>query len=671
MKFSTVIPFSIIYNISQVSRRTPELISLSRNLSHSSVVFCKNKKSSETSKYKAKDNEHPLKVDVPVENIRNFSIIAHVDHGKSTLADRLLEMTGAVAFNSGHQILDKLQVERERGITVKAQTASLDYSYEGDDKVPSGNYLLNLIDTPGHVDFCGEVSRSLLASQGAILLVDANKGVQAQTVANYRLAVSRGLVVVPVINKIDLKNADPDRVVSQLNKIFGLEEDTILRISAKLGSGVEDVLKAVVREIPPPPADVSASFRGLVFDSWFDKYRGAVLLIYIRDGFLRVGDHITSAQSGQNYEVRSLGLLRPSEEPCKMLCAGQVGYMTCNVRNPAEVHIGATFHRKGETVEQLPGVSAATPLVFAGVYPSDQSQYTSLRSALEKLVLNDSAVTMATDSSPALGQGWRLGFLGLLHLEVFGQRLEQEYGAEPVMTAPSVTYKAKLLGAKNIKKYGTDEITFSNPAHFPDVQIVSEFYEPVVTATIITPDEYLGSVMTLCLDRRGQQISSVNIDNDRVMLQFLLPLNEIIVDFHDYIKSTSSGYASFDYESSGYVPTKIVKIDILLNGNKVEELCTVCHFSRAVMVGRHLCTRLRDLVPRQLFQVAVQAVVGSKIVARENIKALRKDVTAKCYGGDITRKMKLLRRQAEGKKKMRMIGNIEVPKHTFISVLKR
>ncbi|XP_046395532.1 translation factor GUF1 homolog, mitochondrial [Ischnura elegans] len=609
--------------------------------------------------------------DCPVSRIRNFSIIAHVDHGKSTLADRLLEITGAIGHDSGNQVLDKLQVEKERGITVKAQTASLNYHYVGDRKIPQGQYLLNLIDTPGHVDFSGEVSRSLLACQGALLIVDANKGVQAQTAANYRLAITKGLTIIPVINKIDLKNADPERVYGQLKTLFDIDKNSVLKVSAKHGDGVEDVLKAIVKRIPSPPARLREPFRGLLFDSWFDRHRGAVLLLYIHDGSLSVGDQITSVNSGRSYEVKSLGMLRPQEEAHQTLSAGQVGYMTCNMRSPSEVCIGDTFHKKDEAVEQLPDLKKATPLVFAGIYPNDQSQYLALRSALEKLVLNDSTVSMVPDSSPALGQGWRLGFLGLLHMEVFGQRLEQEYGAEPVITAPSVTYKAKIMGAKNIKKYGKDEISFSNPTHFPDVQIISELYEPIVTATIITPDVYMGSIISLCVDRRGVQISSVNIDDERVMLQFSMPLNEIIVDFHDLIKSVSSGYASFDYETSGYAPSKLVKVNILLNGNIVEELSTICHVSKSARVGYQLCTKLKDLIPRQLFQVAVQASVGSKVVARENIKALRKDVTAKCYGGDISRKMKLLKRQAEGKKKMRMIGNIEVPKHTFISVLKR
>ncbi|XP_071453075.1 translation factor GUF1 homolog, mitochondrial [Hetaerina americana] len=609
--------------------------------------------------------------DFPVSRIRNFSIIAHVDHGKSTLADRLLEITGAIAFDSGNQVLDKLQVEKERGITVKAQTASLNYYYAGDGKVSEGKYLLNLIDTPGHVDFSGEVSRSLLACQGVVLIVDANKGVQAQTAANYRLAISKGLTIVPVINKIDLKNADPERVAGQMNTLFGIAKDTILRISAKRGDGVNDVLKAIVSQIPSPPAQPSKLFRGLLFDSWFDRHRGAVLLLYVHDGSLSMGDQIISVHSGRTYEVKNLGMLIPQEKPLPTLTAGQVGFMTCNMRTPAEVCIGDTFHKKGQSVEQLPDLKKATPLVFAGIYPNDQSQYIALRSALEKLVLNDSTVSLVPDSSPALGQGWRLGFLGLLHMEVFGQRLEQEYGAEPVITAPSVTYKAKIIGTKNIKKYGKEEISFSNPTHFPDVQIISELYEPTVLATIITPDTYLGPIISLCVERRGTQLSSVNIDNERIMLQFSMPLNEIIMDFHDRIKSISSGYASFDYESTEYVPSKLVKVTILLNGNVVDELSTICHLSKSVQVGRQLCSKLKDLIPRQLFQIAVQATVGSKVVARENIKALRKDVTAKCYGGDISRKMKLLKRQAEGKKKMRMIGNIEVPKHTFISVLKR
>ncbi|KAJ9593292.1 hypothetical protein L9F63_015167 [Diploptera punctata] len=606
--------------------------------------------------------------EIPVQNIRNFSIIAHVDHGKSTLADRFLEITGAIAKESGEsQVLDRLQVERERGITVKAQSASLKYVMNNTE------YMLNLIDTPGHVDFSNEVSRSLATCQGVILLVDANQGVQAQTVANFFLAFSNDITIIPVLNKIDLKNAEPERVSEQLNTLFDINKDDILKVSAKLGTGVEDVLKAVINRVPPPSVNRDASFRALLFDSWYDRYRGVILLVYITDGMLQTGDEIASIHTQKCYEVKSLGLLRPEEEPCHKLLAGQVGFVTCNMRTTEEAQIGDTLHHKKQKVDSLHGFKPLKPMVFAGVYPMDQSQHTSLRSAIEKLVLNDSAVTVTIDSSwtVALGHGWRLGFLGLLHMEVFNQRLDQEYDAQAVITAPSVTYKAKLKGEKNIKRYGRSEISFSNPVYFPDPTIVEEFLEPMVMGTIITPDSYLGPIMSLCIEHRGVQQNSKNIDNHRVMLQYLMPLNEIVIDFYNQLKSVSSGYASFDYEEYDYVSSKLIKLSILLNGIPVDELSTIVHISKASVMGRRMCLKLKEIIPRQLIQIAIQAAVGGKIVARETLKPFRKDVTAKLYGGDVTRKMKLLKRQAEGKKKMKMVANIELPRETFIDVLKR
>ncbi|XP_075786604.1 translation factor GUF1, mitochondrial isoform X3 [Pelodiscus sinensis] len=534
----------------------------------------------------------------PVENIRNFSIIAHVDHGKSTLADRLLEITGTIAkTDQNKQVLDKLQVERERGITVKAQTASLFYNYEGI------NYLLNLIDTPGHVDFSYEVSRSLSACQGVILVVDANEGIQAQTMANFYLAFEAQLAIIPVINKIDLKNADPERVEKQIEKLFDLSKEECIRISAKLGTNVEKVLQEVIEKVPP--------------------------------------------------------------------YAGQVGYLIAGMKEVTEAQIGDTLYLHKQPVEPLPGFKSAKPMVFAGMYPVDQSEYNNLKSAIEKLTLNDSSVTIHRDSSLALGAGWRLGFLGLLHLEVFNQRLEQEYNASVILTAPTVPYKAVLSSPKLIKEHRKEEITIINPAEFPDKFSVSEYLEPIVLGTVITPDEYIGKIITLCQARRAVQKDMVYIDEHRVMLKYIFPLNEILVDFYDALKSHSSGYASFDYEDAGYQTADLVKMDILLNGNSVEELGTVVHKDKAYAVGKAMCERLKDAIPRQLFEIAIQATLGSKVIARETVKAYRKNVLAKCYGGDITRKMKLLKRQAEGKKKMRKIGNVEVPKDAFISVLKR
>ncbi|KAF4522629.1 hypothetical protein B566_EDAN003611 [Ephemera danica] len=539
---------------------------------------------------------------VPIADIRNFSIIAHVDHGKSTLADRLLEITGAILPNSGSQVLDKLQVEKERGITVKAQTASLDYYPPNE---PHRKMLLNLIDTPGHVDFSYEVARSLAACQGVILLVDANQGVQAQTVANYDLATAQGLTIVPVLNKIDLKNADPEGVAAQMKTLFGIPTEDILKISAKNGTGIDNVLKAIVERIPAPNVDRKGEFAALIFDSWFDRYKGVIALVYVAGGEITVGDHITSLHTGQNYDVKGLGILRPQEEPVNNLKAGQVGFLISNMRTTKEAHIGDTLIQKGKKTKPLAGFRPARPMVFAGVYPMDQSQHPSLRSAIERLVLTDPGVSLTISSSPALGQGWRLGFLGLLHLEVFAQRLEQEHGALAVLSAPSVTYKATIKGEKNIRKYGGEEFTFNNPTYFPESNIVSEYFEPTVIGTIITPMEYLGGVMSLCMERRGNQLNSVNLDQYRVMLQFHLPLSEIIIDFHDRLKSLTSGYASFDYEDHGYQQSDLVKLNILLNGIQVDELSSIVHVSRASQQGRAMCLKLLDLVPRQQFQVSL------------------------------------------------------------------
>ncbi|XP_009205032.1 translation factor GUF1, mitochondrial isoform X4 [Papio anubis] len=574
----------------------------------------------------------------PVENIRNFSIVAHVDHGKSTLADRLLELTGTIdKTKNNKQVLDKLQVERERGITVKAQTASLFHNCEGK------QYLLNLIDTPG---------------------------IQAQTVANFFLAFEAQLSVIPVINKIDLKNADPERVENQIEKVFDIPSDECIKISAKLGTNVESVLQAVIERIPPPKVHRKNPLRALVFDSTFDQYRGVIANVALFDGVVSKGDKIVSAHTQKTYEVNEVGVLNPNEQPTHKLYAGQVGYLIAGMKNVTEAQIGDTLYLHKQPVEPLPGFKSAKPMVFAGMYPIDQSEYNNLKSAIEKLTLNDSSVTVHRDSSLALGAGWRLGFLGLLHMEVFNQRLEQEYNASVILTTPTVPYKAVLSSSKLIKEYREKEITIINPAQFPDKSKVTEYLEPVVLGTIITPDEYTGKIMMLCEARRAVQKNMIFIDQNRVMLKYLFPLNEIVVDFYDSLKSLSSGYASFDYEDAGYQTAELVKMDILLNGNTVEELVTVVHKDKAHSIGKAICERLKDSLPRQLFEIAIQAAIGSKIIARETVKAYRKNVLAKCYGGDITRKMKLLKRQAEGKKKLRKIGNVEVPKDAFIKVLK-
>uniref|UniRef100_A0A8C3XZC6 GUF1 homolog, GTPase n=1 Tax=Catharus ustulatus TaxID=91951 RepID=A0A8C3XZC6_CATUS len=616
--------------------------------------------------YSSRDKEKLDMSTYPVESIRNFSIIAHVDHGKSTLADRLLEITvydvycwwlrltegvglswpgssgvsfkGAISkTDHNKQVLDKLQVERERGITVKAQSASLFYNHEGI------NYLLNLIDTPGHVDFSYEVSRSLSACQGVILVVDANEGIQAQTVANFYLAFEAQLSIIPVINKI----------------------------SAKQGTNVEKVLQYVIEKIPPPQCNTADPLKALVFDSTFDHYRGVIANIALFGGEIAKGQKIVSAHTKKRYEVNEVGILTPNEQPTHKLYAGQVGYLIAGMKEVTEAQIGDTLFLYKQPVEPLPGFKSAKPMVFAGMYPIDQTEYNNLKSALERLTLNDSSVTVHRDSSLALGAGWRLGFLGLLHMEVFNQRLEQEYNMSVILTAPTVPYKAVLSSAKLKKEYGKDEITIINPAQFPDKLSVSEYLEPTVLGTIVTPHEYIGKIITLCQDRRAVQKDMLYIDENRVMLKYLFPLNEIVVDFYDALKSLSSGYASFDYEDAGYQSADLIKMDILVNGNPVEELATIIHRDKAYAAGKLLCERLKETIPRQLFEIAIQAAIGKKIIARETLKAYRKNVVAKCYGGDITRRMKLLKRQAEGKRLMRKIGNVEVPRDAFIRVLKR
>ncbi|RMC14140.1 hypothetical protein DUI87_09229 [Hirundo rustica rustica] len=570
----------------------------------------------------------------PVESIRNFSIIAHVDHGKSTLADRLLEITGTISkTDHNKQVLDKLQVERERGITVKAQSASLFYNHEG------MNYLLNLIDTPG---------------------------IQAQTVANFYLAFEAQLSIIPVINKIDLKNADPERVEKQIEKLFDIPTDECIRISAKQGTNVEKVLQKVIEKIPPPQCNTADPLKALVFDSTFDHYRGVIANIALFGGEIAKGQKIVSAHTKKRYEVNEVGILTPNEQPTHKLYAGQVGYLIAGMKEVTEAQIGDTLFLYKQPVEPLPGFKSAKPMVFAGMYPIDQTEYNNLKSALERLTLNDSSVTVHRDSSLALGAGWRLGFLGLLHMEVFNQRLEQEYNMSVILTAPTVPYKAVLSSAKLIKEHGKDQITIINPAQFPDKFSVSEYLEPTVLGTIVTPHEYIGKIITLCQDRRAVQKDMLYIDENRVMLKYLFPLNEIVVDFYDALKSLSSGYASFDYEDAGYQSADLIKMDILLNGNPVEELATIIHNDKAYAAGKLLCERLKETIPRQLFEIAIQAAIGKKIIARETFKS-----GSDKYGGDITRRMKLLKRQAEGKRLMRKIGNVEVPRDAFIRVLKR
>ncbi len=603
----------------------------------------------------------PLKIDLQKftpDKIRNFSIIAHIDHGKSTLADRLLEVTGTLSTRQKHeQFLDKLQVEKERGITVKAQTASMIYEYKGEE------YLLNLIDTPGHVDFSYEVSRSLYACQGALLLVDAAQGVQAQTMANFYLAFEQDLAIVGILNKIDMTNADPERVGKEMKQLFDFDPAQLIHASAKTGIGIDLILQSIIEKIPAPVGDRIEPLKALLFDSWFDPYKGVICLIALKNGQLSKGDTISLAQTGNTYEVLELGLMYPSETPFNTLYAGQVGYVVCGMKTVHEARVGDTLFHQRKKVVPFPGFKPAKPMVFAGIYPVDAEEFEMLKTAIEKLTLNDASVKVEKKSSVALGLGFRCGFLGLLHMDVFKQRLEQEYGMTVIATAPSVLYKVKLT---------SDEmIDVESPSEFPEPQRIDVIYEPIIDATILMPSKYLGAIIKLCQDKRGIQTDLKYLSEDRLILKYRLPLNEVATDFYDQLKSLSSGYASLDYEEAGYQEGDLVKMDIMLNGKPVDAFSIIVHRSNAQTVGRDLCERLRKVIPRQLFEIAIQAAIGAKVVARENISALRKQVTAKCYGGDITRKRKLLEKQKEGKKKMKQVGNVEVPHEAFLTILKK
>ena len=596
--------------------------------------------------------------DFPPAQVRNFSIIAHIDHGKSTLADRLLETTGTLSDRVKHeQFLDKLQVEKERGITVKAQTASMFYEYKGT------VYLLNLIDTPGHVDFNYEVSRSLYACQGALLLVDATQGVQAQTMANFYLAFDQDLTIVPIINKIDMQAADPERVGRELKTLFDFQEKEIILASGKSGIGIAEILQAVIERIPAPTSNLANPLKALLFDSWFDEFRGVVCLIALKDGVIRKGDSITLAQTGRSYEVLDLGLMYPDEQPMPALYAGQVGYLIAGMKTVKEARVGDTICITKHVVAPFPGFKPAKPMVFAGIYPTENSDFELLRDAVDKLTLNDASVSVEKKSSVALGLGFRCGFLGLLHMDVFKQRLEQEYNISVIITAPSVRFKIRLAN--------NEVIDIENPSDFPDPSQIEEILEPVIDATIIVPKQYLGAILSLCEEKRGKQVDMKFLEENRIILKYKLPLNEVATDFYDQLKSLSSGYASLDYEEAGYQPGKLVKMDILLNGKPVDALSCIVHIDKAYYLGKELTERLRKAIPRQLFEIAIQAAIGAKIIARESISALRKDVTAKCYGGDISRKRKLLEKQKEGKKRMKQVGNVEIPQEAFLAILKK
>ncbi len=594
------------------------------------------------------------------ELIRNFSIIAHIDHGKSTLADRLLEKTRAVAVRDmEEQLLDNMDLERERGITIKARAVKVEYEAKD-----GQTYTLNLIDTPGHVDFNYEVSRSLNACEGALLVVDATQGIEAQTLANAYLALDSDLEIVPVINKIDLPSADVARVRTEIEDVVGIPAEDCPAVSAKTGLNVEDVLEAIVREIPAPTGDPDAPLKCLIFDSYYDNYLGVVVNIRVVDGTLREGDRIKMMSTGVEFEVIDVGTMEAfGLKKCGSLSAGEVGYITASIKNVSDTRVGDTVtHAEGGAEEPLPGFKSVQPMVYAGIYPADGARYGDLRDALEKLQLNDAALVYEPETSIALGFGFRCGFLGLLHMEIIEERLEREFNLDLITTAPSVIYE--------ILKRDGETVMIDNPSNFPSPDEIDVAREPVVKASIITPVEYVGGLMDLCQDRRGESIDMKYIDTTRVELRYILPLNEIVYDFFDALKSRSRGYASLDYEFAQYKPSKLVKLDFLLNGECVDALSFIVHEEKAYPRARRIAEKLKDNIPRQLFEIPIQAAIGSKVIARETVKALRKDVLAKCYGGDITRKKKLLEKQKEGKKKMRKLGSVEVSPEAFMAVLK-
>jgi len=606
-------------------------------------------------------NQHS---DIPIDRIRNFSIIAHVDHGKSTLADRIMEFVGAIDSSAGaknEQVLDKLPVERERGITVKAQTVSFNYDFKYDELT----YSLNLIDTPGHVDFNYEVSRSLAACQGVVLLVDANSGVQAQTVANFFLALDRGLVVVPAINKIDLPHARPEEAIAQIESLFGIAKDQVLRISAKHGIGIEDLLDSIVERIPPPTGNSEKPLKALVFDSWYNQFRGTVALVVVLDGRLKSGEKIEFFHSKRRETAQELGVFTPSEKSVDELRVGQVGFVITGVKEAAQVQIGETIFKHGAAVEPVEGFQPATPVVFAGFFPLEKNQFSHLARAMDRLLLNDPSVFAKKDGSNALGGGWMLGFLGVLHMDVFRQRLEQEFDASVVVTAPNVLYKIKRKGKD------TEEEDVRSAAEMPDSVELEYVKEPMVKATIIAPSEYSSSIKALCNESRGRELSANIIEGNRTVHQYSLPLNEIVMDFYDCLKALTSGFASFNYEQDEHVESRLVRVDFLVHSKQVDELSVIAHADRARDLGRETCLRLKEVIPRQLFKIAIQAAIGSKIIAREDIREYKKDVTAKLYGGDQSRKQKLLDNQAKSKRKMRLIGKVEVPHDAFVHVLRK
>ena len=599
---------------------------------------------------------HFENIDKRMNHIRNFCIIAHIDHGKSTLADRLLEYTQTIKITGG-QMLDDMDLERERGITIKSHAIQMEYTLDKE------KYILNLIDTPGHVDFSYEVSRSIAACEGALLIVDATQGVQAQTISNLYMAIDHNLEIIPVINKIDMPNAMPEEVEDEIVDLIGCDPKDIIRASGKTGEGVPDILEAIIKRIPSPTGDTKAPLQALIFDSIFNSFRGIITLCKVENGVIKKGDKVKFVQTGMEYAADEVGVLKMDMMPTQQLSTGEVGYIISGIKTATEVKVGDTVtHIVNPCEKAIEGFQEVKPMVFAGVYPVDPNDYEGLRSSLEKLQLNDASLTFQPESSQALGFGFRCGFLGLLHMEIIQERLDREFNMDVITTVPNVSYMV-------YDKQGNEK-EVHNPSGLPDQTMIDHIEEPYIKASIITSSDYIGPIMTLCLDKRGELISQNYVSGNRLELLFMLPLGEIVIDFYDKLKSISKGYASFDYHIDSYRPSKLAKLDILLNGEPVDALSALTHESNAVVFGRRICEKLKDLIPRQQFDIAIQAAIGAKIVARETVKQVRKDVTAKCYGGDISRKRKLLEKQKKGKKRMKQIGNVQVPQKAFLAVLK-
>jgi len=591
-----------------------------------------------------------------MDQIRNFCIIAHIDHGKSTLADRLLEYTKTIQVTGG-QMLDNMDLEKERGITIKSHAIQMEYQYEGQ------NYILNLIDTPGHVDFSYEVSRSIAACEGALLVVDATQGVQAQTISNLYMAIEHDLEIIPVINKIDMPSAMPEEVEDEIVELIGCDRSDIIRASGKTGEGVSGILDAVVQRVPHPVGDEKAPLQALIFDSVFNSFRGIIAYFKIENGCIKQGDKVKFYNTGMEYDADEIGILKMNMVPRREMKTGEVGYIISGIKDAKEVKVGDTITHVNRSCEKaISGFQEVKPMVFAGVYPIDPNDYENLRTSLEKLQLNDASLSFSPESSVALGFGFRCGFLGLLHMEIVQERLDREFNMEVITTVPNVSYMV-------YDKHG-DAKEVHNPSGLPEATLIEHIEEPYIRATIITDANYIGPIMTLCLEKRGELVKQEFISGNRVELHFMIPLGEIVIDFYDKLKSISKGYASFDYHVDSFRPSKLAKLDILLNGEPVDALSSLTHQDNAVSLGRRMCEKLKDLIPRQQFDIAIQAAIGGKIVARETVKCVRKDVTAKCYGGDVSRKRKLLEKQKKGKKRMKQIGNVEVPQKAFLAVLK-